>query len=156
MKLLTLILGAAITCSACAGGGLRPTDVARGDARELKNAEQATVIDIYTVTLESNREIAQGTGAAFGGYVANRAAMNENAAIQALATGAGALVGSVVGNTVSDLALDKTGTGLILEMANGKTLAISQQNDSRVDFTLGDRVWVIREGKTVRVVPVSQ
>jgi outer membrane lipoprotein SlyB len=151
IKWLTLILCLSIT--GCAGKDLRPTDVSKSDARKLQRTEEATVIDIMSVKLRGETEIAQGIGAASGGYIANRAAKEENEAIQAAATVAGALVGSLVGTVTSDIAMDRSGTSVVLKMDSGQIQTISQQDDSQINFLVGERVWVIYSGNTVRVLP---
>jgi outer membrane lipoprotein SlyB len=142
-----------IPLMACAGANMRPTDVSRGEARSLQRTTEATVIDIMRVTIRGETEIAQGVGAASGGYIANRAAKGENQAVQAAATIAGVLVGSIAGNTVSNVAMDKSGTSIVLRLDSGTVQTITQQNDARVDFDVGDRVWIIYNGNQVRVLP---
>lgn len=149
----TSILLLALSLSACAGGNLRPTDVSRSDARTPEAVQEGTVEQVYKVTLRSNTEVAQGVGAAVGGYAANRASKDTHEAVQVLATAAGVMVGSVVGDSVSDLALDKSGINLIVRLDSGSTIAISQQTDSRADFTVGDRVYLIGSGNQIRVLP---
>lgn len=149
----TSILLLALSLTACAGGNLRPTDVRQTEARTPEAVQQGTVVQVIEVTLRSKTEVAQGVGAAVGGYTANRAAKNSHEALQALATVAGAAVGSVVGDSVSDLALDKPGLNLIIELDTGKIIAVSQQTDTGVSFRNGDRVYLIGSGNNIRILP---
>jgi outer membrane lipoprotein SlyB len=151
MKVLTL--AAALLLTGCVGNSLKPTDMDRDETRQAQQVRQGTVIDVYVITIKGNTGVAQGVGAGIGGYAANRAAKDSSELTQVAATAAGAIVGSVVGNSVSDLALDKPGVNLVIQTDQGGTVAVSQQADSRVSFAPGDRVWLIGDNNTLRVVP---
>lgn len=150
MKHLMMVL--CLLTTACAGGSLKPTDVNRSQSAKIQAVQQGTIIDIYAVTLKGNTETAQATGAVLGGYAANRAVRNENEATQVVVTVAGAAIGSMVGDTVSDIALDRPGINLIIQLDTGKTVSVTQESDARTSFTVGDSVYVINNGKTIRVL----
>lgn len=151
MKTFVLLL--AIVMSGCAGGSLKPTDVNRNETRQAQQVRQGTVLDVYEITIKGNTTAAQGVGAGLGGYAANRAVKDSNELTKVAATAVGVLVGSVVGNTLSDVALDKPGVSLIIKLDNGGTLAVTQQSDNRVRFTPGERVWLIGRDNNVRIIP---
>jgi len=148
-----LVATLSVNLVACAGSGLRPTDVSRTDARKAETVREGTVLEIYEVTLRGNTEVAQGTGAVLGGYVANRATKDSNEAVQVLATAAGAVVGSVVGESASNMALDKPGLNIVVKLDSGGTLAISQQTDTRTNLQIGGRVYLIGSGNNIRILP---
>ena len=76
-------IGICLILSACAGGSLKPTVPSRDDGRRACPTSEGTIIDMVEVTIEGPTEIAQGAGAAFGGYVGNRAAKDESEVVEA-------------------------------------------------------------------------
>jgi len=151
MKKLLLIVLMGVTMG-CAGGNLRPTDTERKDARQAELVRQGTVVESFSITIRGYTEAAQATGAAVGGYAANRAVQDQNEAVQILAAAAGAVVGSMVGDTTSDFLMDKPGINLIIKLDSGGTIAISQQRSS-LRFNTGQRVYLIGADKQIRVLP---
>jgi outer membrane lipoprotein SlyB len=145
--------------SGCAGGSLTPTTVNRTDARSSCPAQEGVVLEAVSTTIQSNQELAQGVGAGLVGYAANQATENKNDAVRAIATVAGAGVGSVIGNAVSKTQ-NKQGVELIMSV-DGRVFSVIQEMDSV--FQKGDAVWVIgynvRYGQQcssgVRVLPRS-
>ncbi len=90
----------------------------------------------------SHTEVAQGAGAALGGYTANRAAKNESEVVEIIATVAGAAVGSVAGDMVSKNVMSKDGVELMVYV-NGVTHSIIQESDINQPYAVGDDVWVV-------------
>lgn len=131
-----------IIIAGCAGGSLKPTVPSSKDGRQACPTKQGTIIDITEVTLEGPTEITQGAGAAFGGYVGNRAAQNESEVVEALATGVGAVVGSVAGDMASKTVMSKPGVELMVHIS-GTTYSILQETDVNQPYAVGQDVWVV-------------
>lgn len=126
----------------CAGGSQKPTVPSRDDGRRACPTSEGTIIDMVEVTIEGNTEVAQGAGAALGGYTANRAAKNESEVVEIIATVAGAAVGSVAGDMVSKNVMSRAGVELMVYV-NGVTHSIIQEWDSRQPYLVGQDVWVV-------------
>ena len=126
----------------CAGGSQKPTVPSRDDGRRACPTAEGTIIDLIEVTIEGPTEIAQGTGAALGGYTANRAAKNESEVVEIIATVAGAAVGSVAGDMVSKNVMARDGVELMVYV-NGVTHSIIQESDVNQPYTVGQDVWVV-------------
>ncbi len=126
----------------CAGGSQKPTVPSRDDGRRACPTSEGTIIDMVEVTIEGNTEVAQGAGAALGGYTANRAAKNESEVVEIIATVAGAAVGSVAGDMVSKNVMSKDGVELMVYV-NGVTHSIIQESDINQPYAVGDDVWVV-------------
>ena len=135
-------IGICLILSACAGGSLKPTVPGQSDGRKACPTSEGIIIDIIDVTIEGPTEIAQGAGAAFGGYVGNRAAQDESDVVEALATGIGAVAGSIAGDLTSKTVMSKSGQELMVYV-NGTTHSIVQQTDARQPYGVGDDVWVV-------------
>jgi len=135
-------IAVSLVISGCAGGSLKPTVPGQSDGRKACPTSEGVIIDIIDVTIEGPTEIAQGAGAAFGGYVGNRAAKDESDVVEALATGIGVVAGSMAGDLTSKTVMSKSGQELMIYV-NGTTHSIVQQTDARQPYSVGDDVWVV-------------
>ena len=135
-------IGICLILSACAGGSLKPTVPSQSDGRKACPTSEGTIIDIIDVTIEGNTQVAQGAGAAIGGYTANRAAKNESEVVEIVATVAGAAVGSMAGDMVSKNVLSRDGQELMVYV-NGVTHSIVQESDINQPYSVGQDVWVV-------------
>ncbi len=135
-------IGICLILSACAGGSQKPTVPSRDDGRRACPTSEGTIIDIIDVTIEGNTEVAQGAGAALGGYTANRAAKNESEVVEIIATVAGAAVGSMAGDMVSKNVMSRPGQELMVYV-EGVTHSIIQESDVNQPYSVGQDVWVV-------------
>ena len=140
-----------VMLAGCMGGSLKPADTVRKDAKQIEDVKEGTIIQIVDVTIRGNTEAAQAAGGLLGGYAANRATRDQDEVVQVLASAGGLLVGTIVGDSMSDLALDKPGVNLLVK-SRGRIIAITQQVDRRQNFKVNDNVWIIGSGKKVRVL----
>ena len=141
VRFITVIV-AGLIISGCAGGSLKPTVPNQKDGRVACPTSEGTIIDMTEVTIEGPTEIAQGAGAAFGGYVGNRAAKDESEVVEALATGVGAVVGSMAGDAASKTVMSRDGVELMVHV-RGTTYSIVQEWDNRQPYMVGQDVWVV-------------
>ena len=130
------------TIAGCAGGSQKPTVPSRDDGRRACPTAEGTIIDMIHVTIEGPTEIAQGTGAAFGGYIGNRAAKDESDVVEALATGIGVVAGSMAGDAAAKTVMSRDGVELMVYV-NGVTHSIIQEWDKRQPYLVGQDVWVV-------------
>ena len=137
-----ICIAVSLVISGCAGGSLKPTVPSQSDGRKACPTSEGTIIDIIDVTIEGNTQVAQGAGAALGGYTANRAAKNESEVVEIVATVAGAAVGSVAGDMVSKNVLSRDGQELMVYV-NGVTHSIVQESDINQPYSVGQDVWVV-------------
>ncbi len=141
VRFITVII-ASLIISGCAGGSQKPTVPSRDDGRRACPTSEGTIIDIIDVTIEGNTEVAQGAGAALGGYTANRAAKNESEVVEIIATVAGAAVGSMAGDMVSKNVMSRPGQELMVYV-EGVTHSIIQESDVNQPYSVGQDVWVV-------------
>ena len=141
VRIITAVI-VSVLIAGCAGGSQKPTVPSRDDGRKACPTSEGTIIDMTEVTIEGPTEIAQGTGAAFGGYVGNRAAKNESDVVEALATGVGAVVGSMAGDAASKTVMSRDGVELMVHIS-GTTYSIIQEWDQRQPYLVGQDVWVV-------------
>ena len=66
----------------------------------------------------------------------------------------GGLVGSAVGSAIGDTATRKAAIELLLELDNGKTISIIQE-ESQYMFAVGQRVKIIKSSGKSRVLPLE-
>ena len=142
MKSVLQITLSVLLLTGCATGSLKPTVPDSGDARRTCEATKGTIVDLLNVTIERDTELAQAGGAALGGYIANKSTEDSNEITQVVATVAGVAVGNAVGNKVGQVALNKDGVELLVEV-NGTVVSVIQQLDPAVTFRKGDPVWVV-------------
>ena len=121
----------------------------RDDGRRACPTAEGTIIDMVEVTIEGPTEIAQGTGAAFGGYVGNRAAKDESDVVEALATGLGVVAGSMAGDAAAKTVMSRDGVELMVYV-DGVTHSIIQESDINQPYAVGDDVWVVGNLNPVR------
>ena len=141
VRIITAVI-ASLLISGCAGGSQKPTVPSRDDGRRACPTSEGTIIDMTEVTIEGPTEIAQGAGAAFGGYVGNRAASNESDVVEALATGVGVVVGSMAGDAASKNVMSRDGVELMVHV-KGTTYSIVQEWDNNQPYLVGQDVWVV-------------
>jgi len=141
VRIITAVI-ASVLIAGCAGGSQKPTVPSREDGRKACPTAEGTIIDMTEVTIEGPTEIAQGAGAAFGGYVGNRASSNESDVVEALATGVGVVVGSMAGDAAAKNIMTREGVALMVHI-KGTTYSIVQEWDSRQPYLVGQDVWVV-------------
>lgn len=127
---------------ACAATDDRPTHPSGRDARTGCPVHTGVVLDVIQVTLEGETNTARGIGGALGGYAGNQATKNSGSLERLGGSLAGAVAGVALGDVVSNVVLDRSGTELIIDVG-GEALSVLQQTDSDVQFQTGDAVWVI-------------
>ena len=112
----------------------------------------ATVVDIDRVVIAGDREVGAAAGALIG------AAAGQSVSDSEIESGVGGvlggLVGSAVGSAIGDTATRKAAIELLLDLDNGKTISIIQE-ESQYMFAVGQRVKIIKSSGKSRVLPLE-
>jgi len=145
-----LVLGLVAGLSACAVSGHHSANVYSG--RQVQNEQSvryAYVESIREVQIDKGRSgVGTAAGAALGGLAAGSAIGKGNGS---LAAGiAGAVVGGIIGQNIEKNAAIERGLEITVKLDNGELKAITQ--DADIQFRVGDRVRLLSDGRTTRVV----
>lgn len=129
------------------------TSYSQEEARQVQQVQFGTIYQIQLVKIEGSQS---GVGAVAGGA---------SGAVAASAIGGGrgstlsAIVGGVAGGLLGNLAekkiTKKQGVELTIKLDNGTLVSTVQQVDPKSPFSVGERVKILGQGKTRRVVKVA-
>jgi outer membrane lipoprotein SlyB len=148
MKKWTLALvSAAALLSACTTTS--PDVIQRGDAQRLSQVQDATVLNVRTVTVDGSQSGAGGvTGAAIGGIAgSSRSSGRESVAIGIV----GAVAGAVAGNAIERASTREDAVEILLQLKNGERRSVVQAKGSE-GFAVGDPVIIVTTGGKSRVM----
>jgi outer membrane lipoprotein SlyB len=139
---LTSLLGG------CSGSDLSPNTYNGSTVGVASRAEKGTIVSIRQVKIQQNSHVGALGGAVAGG-AAGSLVGNRTAVSIASATG-GALLGGLIGNEAEKQLRKDVGYEYIVQLNNGSTIAVTQQQD--LQLGLNQHVLVIY-GPTTRIVP---
>ncbi len=145
-----LVLAMVASLSACAVSGHRSANVY--SSRQMQNEQSVRygyVEAVREVQIDKGRSgVGTAAGAALGGLAAGSAIGKGNGS---LAAGiAGAVVGGIIGQNIEKNAVMERGLEITVKLDNGDLKAITQEADQ--PFRVGDRVRLLSDGRTTRVV----
>ena len=148
---IVLITIPLITLTACTSD-LTGTAYSAGEARHVQTIRFGTVAEVRLVKLEGSEGLV-GTvaGAAVGGLAGSSVGGGTGSKIAAVA---GAVAGGVLGNMAEKKVTGKQGVELTVRLEDGSYISIVQQADPNASFSNGDRVKILNQGSTSRVVKV--
>lgn len=140
--------------AACAAGvlaGCAPSlsgDVySRDQARREQSVRTGVVESVRQVRLEGTQSgVGPAAGAVIGGIAGSGIGHGRGAQV---GTVVGAVAGGVAGQAAEQVATAKTGLEITVRLDSGQLIAVVQEAD--VAFRAGERVRVLRGGKTTRV-----
>lgn len=145
------ILAALFAIAQAGAAGLGSHDLPGEQARTDLKVRAGVVIDVQTVTLEieatKNQRMAGGVVGALAGMAIGKQAGDWQT--QGLAGGVGALAGDAIARTAG--AESREALQVVVQLDSGGAVAIAQTMDN--PLAVGQRVFLIGEGKTVRAVP---
>ena len=122
--------------------------------QKILSFSDGTVVDVRKITIEPS---ATGFGAIIGGVLGglttSHMSKNSSSSGQTLVTAIGATVGFLAGNAIEKLSGTKEGLELLIKLNSGKKFVIIQ--DAEVPFSIGQRIRVLHDMKSIRVVPVE-
>lgn len=146
MRMVVLMCAAALLAG-CAGG-LGGGAYERGEARRAMNVDYGTVESVREVRLEGTKTpVGTIAGAAVGGVAGSTIGGGSG---RTIATVLGAVAGGVAGSAVEESATRKRGVEVTVKLDNGQLMAVVQEDEGE-GFSPGDRVRVLRDGRTTRV-----
>lgn len=123
----------------------------RANSMTMGNVLEGHVIDVRQVRIEASNTAAwtgRGTGTALGAMIGSKVGKGNGR----IAAGVlGGVLGAVAGDMVADKVGGGEGTEIVVSLADGRTVAITQAGET--SFVPGTAVYVIQSGGTVRIVP---
>lgn len=129
------------------------TTYSRSEARQMQVVRFGTVADVRMVKLEGTEgEVGTIAGAAVGGIAASSIGGQRESAIAGIA---GAVAGGVLGHMAEKKLTTQQGIELTIRLEDGSYVSVVQQADPNAPFSNGDRVKVLSQGATSRVVKVQ-
>ncbi len=147
-----LIAMSILTITACTTDTTGTTYSSR-EARQMQVVRFGTVTDARMVKLEGTKgEVGTLAGAAVGGIAASSIGGKRESAIAAVA---GAVAGGVLGSMAEKKLTTQQGVELTIRLEDGSYVSVVQQADANALFTNGDRVKILSQGSTSRVVKIQ-
>lgn len=161
-KLIVTAALAAVGLGGCAaqngyGYGSNGLTMQNYTANSYSNGLQAqrvqigTVLAVHAAQLHqpAGQNVGAGVGAVGGGILGSSLGAGTG---KALASLAGVVVGGLAGGLVGGSASDEKGQIITVELNGGQVLAVTQDLQTR--FTKGERVQVVDDGRSQRVIPL--
>lgn len=150
-KLLAMALvSTALVLGGCAQSGLHGQTYSRAEAQKAQVVNYGTVESTTAVVIEGNNQgiIGTGAGALLGAVIGNQVGGGTG---RQLATVAGAVGGGLAGNHAEAAITKKQGEELTVRLDNGSRISIVQEVMNGQFTQAGSRVKVLKQGNTYRV-----
>ncbi|WP_330926422.1 hypothetical protein [Candidatus Sororendozoicomonas aggregata] len=127
------------------------TTYSQDEARQIQKVQFGTIEEVRPVKLEGEQG---GVGALAGGAIGGIAAGSNigGGSGSSIASIIGAVAGGIVGNMAEKKLTEKQGVELTVKLDNGSKVSVVQQADPNEVFVKGNRVKVLSQGSTSRVV----
>lgn len=152
IKQVGLAIIVVATLTGCASD-LKGTTYSSSEARQIQTVRFGTVAEARFVVLEGTKgEIGGLAGAATGGIIASQVGGQREGAIASIA---GAIAGGVLGHMAEKKLTTKQGIEVTVRLEDGSYVSVVQEYDETAPFNSGDRVKVMSQGTTSRVVRVQ-
>ncbi|MDR1685043.1 MAG: glycine zipper 2TM domain-containing protein [Desulfovibrio sp.] len=127
-------------------------DYGASRTRTAQSVRNGTVVSVRDVRIDNDDRTGTAIGTLGGGVAGGvLGSLLGNGRGSVLAAVAGAALGAAVGYGGAELLGGQTGVEITLTLDDGQTIAVSQGKDA--DFAPGQRVRVLSDGTTTRVVP---
>lgn len=141
MALASLVLAG---CASGLGGGTYE----RGEARRAMEIELGTVESVRFVRLEGTKTpVGTVAGAAVGGIAGSTVGGGTG---RSIATVLGAVAGGMAGSAVEEGVTRSRGVEVTVQLDSGRLIAVVQADEGE-NFAPGERVRLVRDGRTTRV-----
>jgi outer membrane lipoprotein SlyB len=151
VKRIVLPLIAFFLLSGCAPR-VGQADYAASRARSAQHVKYGTVVSVRDVHIDNDDRTGNAIGAVGGGVAGGvLGSLLGSGRGSVLASVAGAALGAAAGYGGAELLGGQEGVEITLTLDDGQTLAVAQGKDA--NFVPGQRVKVLSDGMTTRVVP---
>lgn len=143
---LLLALAAALLggCASGLGGGTYE----RGEARRAMEVEMGTVESVRQVRLEGTKTpVGTIAGGAVGGIAGSSVGGGSG---RSIAMVLGAVAGGLAGSAIEEGATRSNGVEVTVQLDSGRLIAVVQE-DQGENFAPGQRVRLVKDGRTTRV-----
>ncbi len=114
---------------------------------QLSSVLEGHIISIKPIKLSGSRALGSGVGTALGAAVAASAVGGERDKMPAAIVGG--LLGAIAGRTIEENTTIETGFEFLIKLSSGQIKAFVQK--SQQGLRVGDRIYVIDSGQTVRL-----
>ncbi|AMO57367.1 glycine zipper 2TM domain-containing protein [Endozoicomonas montiporae] len=132
---------------------LTGTTYSSGEARQMQVVRFGTVAEARFVKLQGTEgEVGTLAGGATGAVLGSQIGGRNEGIIGGIA---GAVAGGVLGNMAEKKLTTKQGIEITVRLEDGSYVSVVQQHDPAATFNAGDRVKVLTQGTTSRVVRVQ-
>lgn len=119
------------------------------EARQVQRVQLGTVYSVRDVTIEGNGMAGTVVGGVLGAVGGSTMGAGTGKTLMTILGGVG---GAVAGNKVSKSMSGSNGVEITVRLENGELLAITQAKEENVVFRAGDRVRLMTQGRTTRVI----
>ncbi|MDR2124592.1 MAG: glycine zipper 2TM domain-containing protein [Desulfovibrio sp.] len=151
MRPAACLLLAAVLLSGCAQR-VGQADYGASRTRTAQSVRYGTVVSVRDVRIANDDRTGTAIGTVGGGVAGGvLGSLLGNGRGSVLAAVAGAALGAAAGYGGAELLGGQTGVEITLTLDDGQNLAVAQGKDA--DFAPGQRVKVLSDGMTTRVVP---
>ncbi|MDX5446477.1 MAG: glycine zipper 2TM domain-containing protein [Zoogloeaceae bacterium] len=141
IALVALLLGG---CASGLGGGTYE----RGEARRAMEVEMGTVESVRAVRLEGTKTpVGTIAGGAVGGIAGSSVGGGSG---RNIAMVIGAVAGGLAGSAIEEGATRSNGVEVTVQLDSGRLIAVVQE-DQGENFAPGQRVRLVKDGRTTRV-----
>ncbi|MGB0468610.1 MAG: glycine zipper 2TM domain-containing protein [Pontibacterium sp.] len=153
MKFAGMLLSAVLSVSLLSGcaGDLSGATYSRGEARQVQQVRYGVVQSVTPVVIEGRTDGAVGTGAGaiVGGIAASNIGGGKGSTIASVL---GAVAGGVVGNKIEESATRAQGQEVTVQLERGGIISVVQEVSDGHYFKPGERVRVLDNRGTARIV----
>ena len=149
IKKMILAVLVAVSLAGCASD-MTGTTYSRSEARQMQVVRFGSVAEVRFVKLEGTEgDVGALAGAATGGIAASQIGGKREGMIAGIA---GAVAGGVLGHMAEKKLTEKQGIEITVHLEDGSYVSVVQEHDNAAPFIAGDRVKVLTQGTTSRVV----
>ncbi|WP_051710593.1 glycine zipper 2TM domain-containing protein [Andreprevotia chitinilytica] len=147
---LTSLMAAVMAGALLAGCASDSANVySKNEMRRAATARSGVVQNVREVKMEDSTGIGGVAGGVLGGVVASQ---NIGGGTGQIVSGVlGAIAGGLIGNQIEKSTTAKKALEITVKLDNGSRLVVVQEAD--IAFSVGQRVDVLDDGRTSRVVP---
>jgi len=125
------------------------------DTQKVQTVNYGVIISATPVSIEGDKgssTVGTIAGGAVGAILGSKIGGGLGSDIAAIG---GAILGGVAGNEAAQGITQRQGVNLTIRLNSGQTIAVVQEVDPTMLFSVGQRVQINQQGGTARVVPLN-